>query len=259
LKHTWKQGLLAMALMSAATTLLAGELEEALNRYYAALGDLHKLENLKSFRLKGAIKTQNNTMPFTFMLRGDMCRVDWRTPEGVHIVQIFDGKHGWEINPILGSAEPRPLDRRKTQKLMHYLDIKPLVRWREKGNQVSYLGRETLDGQAADKIMVRTAQNLERVLFISVETGLPLQFVESSAQGKDREACYKISGYQKVDGVQFYKGYSAGAQDHCVTGKQKLSDEHGHYREVVYTDIELNPELPEFLFCIQETKLAMDR
>ncbi len=233
------------------------ELDAILSKYYAAIGDVAKLKDVKSVLVRGAVKTHSNQMPFSLMVKGKMCRVDWRTPDGVQIVQIFDGKRGWEFNPMLGQVEPTPLDERVVKKLTFLTDLNPLVGWRQKGHTVTYQGAEKIDGELVHRVFLKTAQRMGRTFYFSNKTGLPVMFADRSSYQKGKDVLSKVIAYQKVDGIRYLKTFYTGSRDACATGKL-TPGEYKLYREVNYETIKLNPELPEFLFCIEETRASLE-
>jgi|SRR5208282_578220 len=76
--------------------------------------------------------------------RGNMARLEF-TIQGLTAVQAYDGSNAWEIMPFMGKKDPELMSGDEAKDIQEMADIDgPLVDYKNKGNQIEFLGKEKL-------------------------------------------------------------------------------------------------------------------
>jgi hypothetical protein len=178
--------------------------DELIARNIAARGGMGKLEALKSVRLTGSFKPGGG-IEFGFaqtIKRSDMVRMEISV-QGLTIVQAYDGKDGWKINPLQGRKDPERLSADDVKNLADQADLDgPLVNYRQKGSKVEYLGTEDVDGSEAHKLRVTEKNGDKKILFLDPDYFLVIRQLEQrQIHGREVEQEVDFGDYEKVDGV----------------------------------------------------------
>jgi hypothetical protein len=132
------------------------------------------------------------------------CKVKFEaTYQEMQLVQSFDGKIGWAINPMSG---PEPIDMGvsevKSMKSMAEIDGR-LYNWKKKKYKVSYEGTEDFKGEKLFKIKVVTPDEIEETYYLNSSTYL-ISKVDSKekVQGMDVESTKILSDYRDINGYK---------------------------------------------------------
>lgn len=235
----------------------AGEtLESLLAKHYEAMGGLDNLRDIQSMTVEGQIEAQTYQSKFRFAATKNRCRLDIYT-DTAHIVRIFDGRRAWEINPILGTHKPQPLNERQTAELRDYMDMSgSLVDWQTKGHQVTYDGLVDVKGRQLHKVPVEHKLGINKVYFVDPETYLVAMILEPG-QGKDKDYLAKVMEYDTVGGIKVFKRIMAGKDNGCChTVHANDEDCGGFYKNVSYNLRTINETLDPSLFSVEQTMRA---
>ena len=110
--------------------------DEIIAKSIAARGGLEKIKAVTSVRTTGTMTVGPGIeVPFVMeQKRPNSMRMDI-TFQGMTIVQAYDGKTGWQINPMQGRKDPEPLpeDALRQIDLQADVDGSPLVDYKSKG------------------------------------------------------------------------------------------------------------------------------
>ena len=163
--------------------------------------------------------------------------------QGNKMVQAYDGKAGWAINPFSGAKkdpEPMTADDLKDVQVQADLDG-PLVDWKDKGHTVTYLGTEAVEGGDTYKLKVVLKNGTEQFLYLDTDTGLE---VKSTAKRKVRESEVEtetIQGdYKDEGGLMLAHSIESGAKG--APQRQK----------VLWQKVELDVPVADDLFRMPE-------
>ena len=89
------------------------------------------------------------------------------------LIQAYDGSSGWQINPFEGRRDPELLGEDDLRDLVYQADFYgPLVDYKEKGNKIEYLGKDTVDGDDVYRLKV-TLKNGEVTVLLPRSRYLP--------------------------------------------------------------------------------------
>ncbi len=197
--------LVVLCFQSSAATALT--VDEIVAKYVEARGGAEKLQALRSLRLTG--KTEFGRRESTVVAawgevakRPGMIRNE-TTMQGLTSVQAYDGRDAWTVNPFQGRREPQRLSADEAKWRAQDADFEgPLVRWREKGHRVEYLGTEDVDGTAALKLRVSLKDGDLVYVFLDPDYFLDIRrtFVRHM-RGTEQITEEDLGSYAQVAGV----------------------------------------------------------
>lgn len=239
-----------LALLLAAPVLLAQapSLDQVLAKYYEAKGGLARMKAVQSMRMTA--KMANGPMAFPIVIeakRPGSVRVDVDI-QGNQIVQAFDGKVGWSINPFQQSAkkdaEPMTPDELKEFEVQADMDG-PLVDWKAKGHTVELLGKEPVEGSDAIKLKLTLKNGDVRTIYLDADSYLEVKMVSKrKVRGTEIEAETSLGDYKDVDGLMIAHAMENGAKG--MPQKQKI----------VIEKVELNVPIADARFAMPAPKAA---
>jgi photosystem II stability/assembly factor-like uncharacterized protein/outer membrane lipoprotein-sorting protein len=136
-------------------------------------------------------------------------------------VQAWDGKDAWSLDPFQGrrEAEHDTADDARVRALD--ADIEgPLVRWKEKGHRVSYLGTEDVDGTLAHKLRVDLKGGDTQFYWLDPDYFLEIRIQTIvHVRGTERVVEQDLGAYEQVDGVWIPFSIEAGAKGEPRTAR----------------------------------------
>src|SRR6266536_4833430 len=164
-------GILAAAALLAAPAQPAKTLtvDEIVARSIEARGGAAKLAAIQSIRLTGKVVFGGGSIEAAFGLlvkRPGMIRSE-TTLQGLTAVEAYDGTEGWSMQPFQGRRDPQKTPAENLKSVAQQADFDgPLVRWKEKGHRVEYLGTEDVDGTLAHKLRVNLKDGDGKYLYL---------------------------------------------------------------------------------------------
>lgn len=134
---------------------------------------------------------------------GDV-RVDMAL-QGLTLVQAYDGKSGWRINPFEGRKDAERMSDDEARSLADTGSIRgPLQRAAAQGSTVTYLGREDFDGTNTYKLKVAEKDGDEFVYLLDPDSMLEVKMTETrKIRGAPQVFEYEFGDYEEVAGVYF--------------------------------------------------------
>jgi outer membrane lipoprotein-sorting protein len=232
--------LVAVLAIAFASTSVAESVDEVLAKYYKARGGLDKIASVQTMRMTAKAFAQGMEAPVTiYMKRPNMMRTEF-TVQGMTGIQAYDGTHGWMVMPFMGKKDPEQLSADDVKEVQEQADIDgPLVNYKEKGNTVELVGKESVEGTDAYKLKVTLKDGSVRYVYLDAEEYLEIRTEgKRNARGRDIEFVSSASDYKTVEGLMI-----PFAMEVAVKGtpqKQRL----------VIEKVELNVPLADSLFLM---------
>jgi len=196
----------AIALLCLSAYGLAQTVDELVAKNIEAKGGLDKIKAVKTRRMAGRAEQSDNP-PLTVVIesaRPDDIRQDI-TVVGMTMVQAYDGKAGWMIQPFSGRKDPQLMGEDDLRDLTLDADIDgPLVDYKAKGNSVEYMGHDTVDGDDALRLKV-TLKNGD-ILYYDLDPDTYLEIRRESQEfirGSVKEQVTEYGSYKPVEGVMY--------------------------------------------------------
>lgn len=196
--------LTVLAALAAATRVGAGshKAERIIDKYVEASGG-KKLRAVQTLRVTGQISVLGLEAPVKLqMKRPGRCRMDMKMM-GKDVVQAYDGKTAWWINPFLGAESPTAMPDDFAQQLLRWTEFEsPLIDYRRKRHRVRYIGEENTPSGPADVIEVKLRNGENMQIFIDQKTHLEVRRSFDQTFGdKTIRVDTNFSDYKSVDGI----------------------------------------------------------
>lgn len=179
--------------------------DELVAKNVEAKGGLDRLHALKSLRRTGRLLVNGGQTELGFVetkSRKGGIRVE-ASLQGLTVVQAFDGKEGWQINPFQGRKDPERTPPDDTKALADDADLDGLlIDYQAKGSKLDYLGTEDVDGTPAHKLKLTQANGDVQTVYLDPDHFLEIRIVSSrSVRGATEETVTDFGDYEKVEGV----------------------------------------------------------
>ena len=201
--------LFAALLASATSPSNAQDAQTLIVKNLEARGGAAALDALKSVRFEG-----RTIFPGDFELsykearerlgRSAAIRYDLGL-QGLDVVQSYDGRGAWKINPFQGRKDPEKMSADEARQLADAALIEgPLLASRDDGSRVQYLGREDFDGTLAYKLKVTQKDGDQFTYWLDPDTYLEIKVDETRRiRGALQTTETELGDYEKVAGVYY--------------------------------------------------------
>ncbi|MBL0209331.1 MAG: hypothetical protein IPQ13_00210 [Holophagaceae bacterium] len=240
--------LIALPILAAAPlTAQALNADLVIAKNIEAMGGLAKLKAIKSVRMTGKASGGPMEVPFVMEHKRPGSFYQDVTVQNMHLIQAFDGKTGWTINPFAGyggKKDPELMDADELKSAQDQSDLDgPLVDYKEKGHKVEYLGKEDLEGSPTHKLQVTLKSGNIRTIFLDADSFLEIkQTSKRVIRGTEVETETAIGDYKEEGGVMMPHSMESGVKGRPE--KQKITIE----------KVEINPSIDDAKFKMPEKK-----
>jgi hypothetical protein len=201
--------LTALLIGSAAIPVSAQDAHSLIAKNLEARGGAAALDAIQNLSLEGRTifpgdfeltykeaRARNGGAP---LLRYDL------SVQGLDLVQSYDGRGAWKINPFQGRKDAERMSADESRQLADAASIEgPLLASRTDGSKVQYLGRDDFDGTLAYKLKVTQKDGDEFVYWLDPDTFLEIKVDETRRiRGAQQTSETELGDYEKVAGVYF--------------------------------------------------------
>jgi hypothetical protein len=193
---------LVLALPMSAHALTA---EELVAKNLAARGGAEKLAALNTLKMTGKMQIGDFELAVVNLRSRDAGFRFEGTLQGFTIVQAYDGKQGWQIQPFEGRRDAEKMSEDDARALADQVAMEGvLLAAKDKGSTVTALGTEDMDGTEAHKLRVVEKDGDEYTYFLDPDTFLEIKLIEKRRlRGSEQETEYELGDYEPVNGVMF--------------------------------------------------------
>ncbi len=148
--------------------------------------------------------------------------------QGLTLVQGYDGKVGWRINPFEGRRDAERMSADDMHALADDATIDgPLLAAHATSSTVVYLGREDFEGTDTYQLRVAQPDGAEYVYYLDPETYLEVKVVETrKIRGSNQVTLTEYGDYENVDGVYFPFAIESGPLAGGPSQRQKITIDH---------------------------------
>ena len=203
--------LIAPALFGQAPTL-----DQILAKHYEAKGGLAKLKAVSSMRLTA--KMSGGPMDFPAVIeakRPAKFRMELSI-QGNQLIQAYDGKVGWSINPFQQSAkkeaEPMTPDELREMEVQADMDG-PLVDWKEKGHTLELQGHESVDGGDTFKLRLVLKNGNIQTIYLDTDSYLEVKTASKrKVRDTEIETETTLGDYKEEGGLMIAHAIEGGAK-----------------------------------------------
>jgi hypothetical protein len=191
------RGIVALSFLAGAITLSAQTADEIISKHLAAIGGKDAIGQVKSMSMETSVQVMGNDAPSTILVVDGVGYKSETDFNGSKIIQCYNDKGGWTVNPMAGAADPTAMsdDEYKVGKDQIHVGG-PLYDYAAKGNKVELVSKDA----GTYKIKVTPKEGLESVYTIDATT----YYVKSVAgkapmQGQLVDMTTNFSDYRKTD------------------------------------------------------------
>jgi len=176
-------------------------------KHIAARGGAEALKAIQTLTITGKFRPPGfdaNLAYFETIDRPGKARIDI-TLQGLTVVQSYDGASGWQIQPFNGRKDPETLSSDDVKSLQEEADFEdPLIDYKAKGDTVTYLGLEEVDGAPTHAIRVNLRNGDTQTWYLDPDLWLAVRVTTRTIQrGVETINDTDFGDYEKVAGVWF--------------------------------------------------------
>ncbi len=196
------RGVATALLLVGVLSVQAQSVDEVLAKHFETIGQ-SKLNNVQTMQTEGKIFVQGLEIPFNQKIKRTGKFYMESSFQGMKMIQAFNGESGWQVNPLMGAAEPQDLTGLELQSALESSDIDgPLHNYAAKGNKVEMLENDTFEGAEVFKLKLTKADDTEAVYFIDSDNYVILKAeVTMVLEGNTLTTSTSMGNYKEVDGV----------------------------------------------------------
>lgn len=235
-------GFLILFFLHAATASAAGiGAEGVIARSIAARGGHRNFKRAKTERMTGKIAFGAGP--------GNLLTVEMKAPnkirteltlEGKTITRTFDGRDGWQLNPLNGQTAPVKMTAEEAANIAKEGDFNgPMADYKAKGYQIELMGEEPLEAGKAYKVRLTWKDRTTDLYYIDEQSWLPVKWQGTRViNGKTMvfESLYR--DYRKVSGLMFPFAIETSTQ-----GSDRK-------QQITFGRIEVNPPIDDSRFTL---------
>ena len=172
---------LVFGMVLSATAAGAQTVDEIVALHYQSRGGQEAWKAIETQRMTGTIHAQGIEIALVSLSRRPHLMRQELTLEipgtgPVHIVNIFDGKTAWSLNPMSGSSSFQELTGLEAQRMRDQSAFdSPLMGFKDRGYTVEIAGRTDLDGRTAHHLRITRPDEPVMHLYIDAVTGSELR------------------------------------------------------------------------------------
>jgi hypothetical protein len=171
--------------------------DQIVAKHIEAIGGKAAISQVKSLTIESSTSVMGNDAPTVTTVVDGVGYKNETDFNGTKIVQCYNDKGGWMVNPMAGAADPTPMpeDQYNQGKGQIYVGG-PLFDYAAKGSKIELMGK---DGNAY-KIKLTSKENSETTFLIDATSYL-ITTVQGKAkmQDQDVDITTKFSDYRKTD------------------------------------------------------------
>jgi len=212
--RNFRLSILAVAILFAgAFTAKAQTADEIINKHIAAIGGLDNWKKVTSMKMTGSVNAGGTELPVVITtLAGKGSRMEFSI-SGMTNYTIITPKQGWMYFPVQGQTKPEAMPEEAVKEAQDQLDVQgPLIDYKAKGNKITYLGKDDVEGTDCYKLKVVFANGKEETMYIDASNYYHIRSIDKiKANGKEMEQTVNYSNYQKLpEGIVFPMSIESG-------------------------------------------------
>lgn len=191
------RGIMVLSALAGAVLLSAQTADEIVGKYVAAIGGNDAISQVKSISTESSMQIMGNDAPNVTVLLDGVGYKSETEFNGTKMVQCFNDKGGWSVNPMAGTADPMPMPDDEYSAGRAQINVGgALYDYAAKGSKVELLGREA----DSYKIKLTSKENVASFYVIDATT----YFIKSvtakgKMQGQDVDITTSYSDYRMTD------------------------------------------------------------
>jgi outer membrane lipoprotein-sorting protein len=198
---------LAAACTFFAAALPAQTVDQIISNYVAARGGLDKIKSVNSERVTGTISFGPGVDgPFIVERMRPLKMHMEITLNGQTLIRTYDGKSaGWMYNPFTPNPTVQPMSEADLRNIFDEADFDgPFVDYKEKGNQIEFVGKTEVLGKPALKVKLTNKLGDVSFFYFDASTSLLLKWEGSrKVAGKDAPWETFFHDFREINGLKY--------------------------------------------------------
>lgn len=172
--------------------------EQIVDQYIQAIGGAKKWKALKNMKLTVTLRTQGIDLPGEVHATADGKQRMEFTYSGAKMIRAYDGTTAWTLDQFSGMMAPTKLEGAEAADLTDEDFLDEFIDYKQKGETVSYLGKEEYEGLPYHKVSKKDKDGEEAIFLFDEETGF-LLLKRETADGVVSET--QFQDYGEVNGL----------------------------------------------------------
>ena len=217
---------LILLIIVSGVSVSAQTANEIITKYIQAIGGKELISKINSLYIEATMQVMGTEGAVkTTILNGKGYRndVDYI---GNEMVQCYNEKEGWTINPMMGSgdAESMPEVEYNSAKTQIFIEA-PLIFYAEKGYKAELLGNEAVGSINAYKLKLTAPDNTSAIYYFDSATGYKIKSImPGKMMGRTIENTITYSDFRQTDGytIAFKTVTSMGGQYETTNTVNKI-------------------------------------
>lgn len=218
------------------SSVYAQSANEILDKHFDAINQ-EKLVSVETIKMNINMSMQGMEMPLTILQkRPDKIRTEAEM-QGMKIVTIFNGKEGWMINPMMGSAEPQQIPAEQLETTKGEADMDgALYNYADKGHKLVKLDDSEIEGKSVYVLELNKKGGDKIKYYIDKNDHLILKSASTvTNMGMTMELESKHLNYKEVNGILF-------------PHKIEIISNGQLFQTMTFTNIEMDGEIENSVF-----------
>jgi outer membrane lipoprotein-sorting protein len=190
-----------------ATSAWAQSVDEIVARNVEAKGGLERLRAVQTVKQTSKLTMSNSDMTLiVYAKRPNLVRQEITIvsraggPGPQKVINSYDGKTAWMINPMAGSTSPIAVMGPQADAIREQSDFDgPLVDYKTRGYRLDFVGTETVNGRRAHHLRLTDRAKRVQHLYLDAETGLESKIIITTDNGSVEQ---ELTDYRDVEGVK---------------------------------------------------------
>lgn len=153
--------------------LFAQTAEEIIAKHIIAHGGADNLNNVESIKLTGTFSAFSIEKDYTAFKTKDGCYyADFHLGEQ-HVIESYNGKKGWTIDPWQEILYARNINSKETDVFQQKAEFfTPFFNYKEKGHTVEYIGKQDIDGTDTYALKLNKTNGTTQTWYLDSKTYL---------------------------------------------------------------------------------------
>ncbi len=166
-----------VAFLCMSTVLNAQDIDKIISKHLAAHGDVEKWEAIKSMEITGRFTAFSVEEDFYAIKTSNGCYYSELHLDKFKVIEAFNGKDGWTIDPWQEILFPRKLNKAEVNVFYQKAEFfTPFYKYKEKGIKVELLENQNVDGMDMIVIKVTRPNNNVETWYLDAKTYLEYKY-----------------------------------------------------------------------------------
>ena len=192
----------------------AQSVDDLIAKHIAARGGMAAIKAINTLKMTGSMRPGGFDVHLTYdetIARPGSVRIN-ATLQNLTLVQSYDGKDGWQIQPFQGRKDPEALSSDDTKSLQEEADFEgPLIDAKAKGATLDYLGSVDIDGAPTWAIRASLKNGDQMTYYLDPVAMLTVRIeTRQITRGAETLTDTDFGDYEKVNGVYFPFEFASG-------------------------------------------------